>query len=62
LIGGIWGLVVVIIGLAEAHEISRGKAAAAVLIPVALCGLGIAAVLAAVFVLMPNPQISPFSP
>ena len=36
-IGGIWALVIVIIGLAAAHEIPTGKAAAAVLIPIVVC-------------------------
>ena len=36
-IGGIWTLVIVIIGIARAHEIPTGKAAAAVLIPIAAC-------------------------
>jgi hypothetical protein len=54
LIGGIWGLVVVIIGLAEAHEISRGKAAAAVLIPWALCCLGIGVLIATGAMLIPR--------
>ena len=53
LIGGIWGLVVVIIGLAEAHEISRGTAAAAVLIPWALCCLGIGVLFATGAMLIP---------
>ena len=37
LIGGIYAVVVAIIGLSRAHEISTGKAAAAVLLPVVLC-------------------------
>lgn len=36
-ISGIWGIVLEIIGVAEAHEISRGKAALAVLLPTLLC-------------------------
>lgn len=36
-IGAVWGIVLNIIGLAQAHEIPTGKAAAAVLIPVVLC-------------------------
>jgi hypothetical protein len=36
-IGAIYGLVVTIIGLSAAHGDSKGKAAAAVLIPLALC-------------------------
>jgi hypothetical protein len=40
-IGGIWGLICTIIGLAQAQETSMGKAAGAVLIPVVLCcGIG----------------------
>jgi len=38
-IGAIWQVVLVIVGLAETHRISTGKAAAAVLLPVALCCL-----------------------
>jgi len=37
IIGSIWALVIVIIGIARAHEIPTGKAAAAVLIPIAVC-------------------------
>ena len=33
----VWSIVVYIIGLAQAHEIPTGKAAAAVLIPIAVC-------------------------
>jgi hypothetical protein len=43
LIGGVWLLVVLIVGLAEAHRTSRGTAAAAVLVPLVLfccCCLG----------------------
>jgi hypothetical protein len=36
-IGAIWSLIVAIIGLAQAHEITTGKAAAAVLIPFVAC-------------------------
>ena len=36
-IGSIWALVLVIIGIARAHEIPTGKAAAAVLIPIVVC-------------------------
>ena len=41
-----WGIVCEIIGLSEAHEISRGKAALAVLIPIALCCLGFSVIVA----------------
>jgi hypothetical protein len=37
IIAGIYAIVVAIIGLARAHEISTGKAAAAVLLPLVLC-------------------------
>lgn len=43
LIGAIWGIVVVVIGLSEAHGTGRGTAAAAVLVPILLfccCCLG----------------------
>jgi hypothetical protein len=36
-ISGIWGLVVLILGSAEAHEVSQGKAAVAVLLPAVIC-------------------------
>jgi hypothetical protein len=36
LIGGIWSLVLYVLGLAEAHQIGHGKAAAAVLLPLVL--------------------------
>jgi hypothetical protein len=36
-IGGIWGMICTIVGLAQAQETSTGKAAAAVLIPVVIC-------------------------
>jgi hypothetical protein len=37
LVGGIWSLVVQILGLKEMHETSGGKTAAAVLLPLVLC-------------------------
>jgi len=37
LVGGVWCLVLYVLGLAEAHRIGHGKAAAAVLLPVAVC-------------------------
>lgn len=36
-VGSVWALVIIIIGIARAHEIPTGKAAAAVLIPIAVC-------------------------
>lgn len=52
-VGGIWALVVAIIGLARAHETSGGKAAAAVLLPIILCclviGLAYGGIVAAMF-------------
>lgn len=36
-IGGLWGMICMIVGLAQAQETSTGKAAAAVLIPVVIC-------------------------
>lgn len=42
IIGGIWGLICTIIGLAQAQETTTGKAAAAVLVPIVVCcGLGV---------------------
>jgi hypothetical protein len=37
IVGGIWGLVVMCIGLAKAHEISTGRAVLAVLLPTVVC-------------------------
>jgi hypothetical protein len=37
LIGGIWGIVVLIIGLAQMQETTIGKSAAAVLVPIVIC-------------------------
>lgn len=37
MIGGIWGLVLEIIGLSKAHEISTVKAVLAVVLPILLC-------------------------
>jgi hypothetical protein len=37
LVGGVWCLVLYVLGLAEAHRIGHGKAAVAVLLPIALC-------------------------
>lgn len=48
LIGGVYGLVLAIIGLAAAHGDSKGKTAAAVLLPLVLCCCCVAA-LAAIF-------------
>ncbi|HXY38285.1 MAG TPA: YIP1 family protein [Vicinamibacteria bacterium] len=49
LVAGIWTLVLYIIGLAAAHRIGHGKAAAATLLPIALlccCCVGLAALFA----------------
>ncbi len=46
IVGGIWALVLYIIGFAAAHRTSHGKAALAVLLPVVLCCVCIAAVAA----------------
>jgi len=48
LIAAIYAIVIAIIGLARAHEISTGKAAAAVLLPIVLC-CGLVLVLYAAF-------------
>jgi len=37
LVAGIWAIVCLIIGLAQTHETSIGKAAAAVLVPIVIC-------------------------
>lgn len=36
-VAGIWSIVLCVVGLAVLHHISRGKAAAALLLPIALC-------------------------
>lgn len=46
LVASIWVLVLEIIGIAEAHRISQGKAAVAVLLPLALCCVCVAVVAA----------------
>jgi len=37
LVAGVWALVVLVLGTAEAHEVSQGQAAVAVLLPAVLC-------------------------
>lgn len=49
LIGGIWTIVITVIGISRAHEISTGKALAAVLVPVVTCCLLFAAAVMAAF-------------
>ena len=49
LVGGVWCLVLYVLGLAEAHQIGHGKAAAAVLLPLVLlccCCAGLAVLFA----------------
>ena len=46
LVGFIWALVLEIMGIAEAHRISQGKAALAVLLPLVICCACVAAVFA----------------
>lgn len=48
LVGSVWGIVLQCIGLAEAHGVPRGRAVAAVLVPLAVCCVCLA-VLAFVF-------------
>ena len=48
LIAGLWGLYAVMIGLSKTQEISTGKAAAAVLIPIVICCV-LGAILGALF-------------
>ena len=51
IIGGVWGLVVTVIGLREAHETTTGKALGALLLPLLLIvALGVLAAVAALFV------------
>jgi hypothetical protein len=52
MVGGIWALVVEVIGLSRAHQITTGKALVAVLIPVAaacLCVIGLSVTMAGLF-------------
>jgi len=42
LVGGVWSLVLVIIGLREVHQISTGRAVAVVFAPMVICCCGIA--------------------
>ncbi len=46
LVGTVWSIILQIIGVAEAHGTSRGKAALAVLLPLALCCVCVGIVLA----------------
>jgi hypothetical protein len=46
LIAAVWSIVLEIIGLAQAHRTTQGKAAAAVLLPIALCCVCLAIVIA----------------
>jgi len=58
LIGAVWTLVLYVIGLAQAHEISTGKAAAAALLPLVLlccCCAGLAILFASALAsIVPN--------
>jgi hypothetical protein len=45
LIAAIWGIVLAIIGLARAHDISMGKATLAVLLPIVLCVIAVVAII-----------------
>jgi hypothetical protein len=42
MIGGIWGMVALCIGLGRAHDTTPGKGVAAVLLPIAVCCIGYA--------------------
>jgi len=46
IVGGVWAIVLEIIGLAQAHRTTTGKAAVAVLLPIALCCVCVAIVAA----------------
>jgi hypothetical protein len=49
LVGGVWCIVLYVIGFSKAHEISIGRAALAVLLPLFLCcGVGALALFAAI--------------
>jgi hypothetical protein len=37
IVAGVWGIVLAVIGLSQAHQIGGGKAAAAVLLPLVIC-------------------------
>jgi hypothetical protein len=51
-IGGIWGIVVTIIGFSRAHGITGGKAALAYFLPIIVCGGGMAILFAVFFAAM----------
>ncbi len=46
IVGGVWAIVLEIIGLAQAHRTTTGKAAVAVLLPIALCCVCVAIIVA----------------
>jgi hypothetical protein len=48
-VGGIWSIVITVIGISRAHEISTGKALAAVLLPMLVCCLLVASAMVAAF-------------
>jgi hypothetical protein len=48
----VWGFVLQIVGLSELHRTSTGKAAAAVLLPTAVCCLGVGALVALAVAMM----------
>jgi hypothetical protein len=48
LVGGVWWIVAMCIGMARAHEISTGRAIAAVLLPTVLCCLAMFALVGAI--------------
>ena len=51
LVGGIWALVIEVIGLAQAHEIPTSKALLAVLLPIGFCcvvAIGLFAIIIAI--------------
>jgi hypothetical protein len=55
-VAGFWNVYLRIVGFSVAHGVGRGRAAAAVLLPIALCGCALAAV---VFLLSPASRLLP---
>jgi hypothetical protein len=51
LVAGIWSIVITVIGISRAHEISTGKALAAVLLPMLVCCVLVASAAVATFLI-----------
>ena len=59
IIGGIWSLIVEIIGIRQLHELSTGKAVLAVIIAIAIPLIIYAVIIAAFIATMPGPGLGP---